>query len=171
MHLALSGELEVMARDKTIGNNTSNCHERWKRVFTNCFVKVDNEIGGKTGHEPVAPETVGSTAVVSLICSSHIIVANCGHSRAVLCRGKEPMAMALSVDHKPNREDEYARIEAAGGKVIQWNGHLVMVYGMSFVSDGFIIWDVMSNEEACDLARRRILMWHKKNSTVDRSNS
>ncbi|KAG5591196.1 hypothetical protein H5410_041710 [Solanum commersonii] len=33
--------------------------------------------------------------------------------------------MALSVDHKPNREDEYARIEAAGGKVIQWNGHRV----------------------------------------------
>ncbi|KAF2304322.1 hypothetical protein GH714_029899 [Hevea brasiliensis] len=26
---------------------------------------------------------------------------------------------------KPNREDEYARIEAAGGKVIQWNGHRV----------------------------------------------
>lgn len=28
-------------------------------------------------------------------------------------------------------------------------------------SDG--LWDVMTNEEACDLARRRILMWHKKN--------
>lgn len=26
---------------------------------------------------------------------------------------------------QPNREDEYARIEAAGGKVIQWNGHRV----------------------------------------------
>jgi len=31
----------------------------------------------------------------------------------------------LSVDHKPNREDEYARIEAEGGKVIQWNGYRV----------------------------------------------
>lgn len=29
-------------------------------------------------------------------------------------------------------------------------------------SDG--LWDVMSNEEACDLARRRIVMWHKKNA-------
>lgn len=27
-------------------------------------------------------------------------------------------------------------------------------------SDG--LWDVMTNEEACDIARRRILMWHKK---------
>lgn len=26
---------------------------------------------------------------------------------------------------QPNREDEHARIEAAGGKVIQWNGHRV----------------------------------------------
>jgi serine/threonine protein phosphatase PrpC len=36
--------------------------------------------------------------VVAIICSSHIIVANCGDSRAVLCRGKQPVP--LSVDHK-----------------------------------------------------------------------
>ena len=29
-------------------------------------------------------------------------------------------------------------------------------------SDG--LWDVMSNEEVCDAARRRILLWHKKNA-------
>lgn len=28
-------------------------------------------------------------------------------------------------------------------------------------SDG--LWDVITNEEACDVARRRILLWHKKN--------
>ncbi|KAL9313155.1 hypothetical protein ACSQ67_018607 [Phaseolus vulgaris] len=141
--------------------------------------------------DPVAPETVGSTAVVAVICSSHIVVSNCGDSRAVLCRGKEPMA--LSVDHKPNRPDEYARIDAAGGRVIQWNGHRVFgVLAMSrsigdrylkpwiipdpevkfvprakddecliLASDG--LWDVMTNEEVCDIARRRILLWHKKN--------
>jgi protein phosphatase 2C len=27
-------------------------------------------------------------------------------------------------------------------------------------SDG--LWDVITNEEACDVARRRILLWHKK---------
>lgn len=31
-------------------------------------------------------------------------------------------------------------------------------------SDG--LWDVMSNEEACDAARRRILLWHKKNGAT-----
>ncbi|KAL8239733.1 hypothetical protein R6Q59_016300 [Mikania micrantha] len=198
VHTALQEELEpLMASwggDESGIINNNNCQEMWKQAFANCFLKVDDEIGGKQGyHEPVAPETVGSTAVVALICSSHIVVSNCGDSRAVLCRGKE--AMALSVDHKPNREDEYARIEAAGGKVIQWNGHRVFgVLAMSrsigdrylkpwiipdpevtfiprakedecliLASDG--LWDVMSNEEACEIARKKILLWHKKNGS------
>uniref|UniRef100_A0A5B7ARS3 protein-serine/threonine phosphatase n=2 Tax=Davidia involucrata TaxID=16924 RepID=A0A5B7ARS3_DAVIN len=191
IHSALAEELEIVMASLSDGSIKDNCQERWKKAFTNCFLKVDAEVGGKPILEPVAPETVGSTAVVAVIFSSHIIVANCGDSRAVMCRGKEPMA--LSVDHKPNREDEYARIEAAGGKVIQWNGHRVFgVLAMSrsigdrylkpwiipnpevmfiprtkedecliLASDG--LWDVMTNEEVCDIARKRILLWHKKN--------
>lgn len=34
-------------------------------------------------------------------------------------------------------------------------------------SDG--LWDVMSNEEVCDAARKRILLWHKKNSDASSS--
>ncbi|CAK8568445.1 unnamed protein product [Lathyrus sativus] len=193
MHLALAEEVELFKEGLILGGPKDDCQDLWKKAFTNCFLKVDNEVGGKVNCEPVAPETVGSTAVVAIVCSSHIIVSNCGDSRAVLCRGKEPMA--LSVDHKPNRDDEYARIEAAGGKVIQWNGHRVFgVLAMSrsigdrylkpwiipepevtflprakddecliLASDG--LWDVMTNEEACDLARRRILLWHKKNGS------
>lgn len=83
----------------------------WEKAFTNCFQKVDDEVGGTVSRgivngdqsdmitsEPVAPETVGSTAVVALICSSHIVIANCGDSRAVLYRGKE--VITLSNDHK-----------------------------------------------------------------------
>ncbi|CAK7352878.1 unnamed protein product [Dovyalis caffra] len=194
IHSALSEEIEFVKNGLGDGSIKDSCQEQWKRAFTNCFLKVDAEVGGNASAEPVAAETVGSTAVVAVICSSHIIVANCGDSRAVLCRGKEPVA--LSVDHKPNREDEYARIEAAGGKVIQWNGHRVFgVLAMSrsigdrylkpwiipepevmfiprakedecliLASDG--LWDVMSNEEACDLARKRILVWHKKNGVT-----
>ncbi|KAL8498917.1 hypothetical protein ACS0TY_022037 [Phlomoides rotata] len=181
MHSALVEELETIFLND--GNSRDNCEEVWRRAFTKCFLKVDDEIGGK------APNTVGSTAVVALVCSSHIIVANSGDSRAVLCRGKQPIA--LSMDHKPNREDEYERIEAAGGKVIQWNGHRVFgVLAMSrsigdrylkpwiipdpevmvvpraredeclvLASDG--LWDVMTNEEVCDVARKRIQHWHK----------
>ncbi|KAK2445807.1 protein-serine/threonine phosphatase [Trifolium repens] len=193
MHLALAEEIELLKEDLIIGSTKDDCQDLWRKAFTTCFMKVDAEVGGKANCEPVAPETVGSTAVVAIVCSSHIIVSNCGDSRAVLCRGKEPLA--LSVDHKPNRDDEYARIEAAGGKVIQWNGHRVFgVLAMSrsigdrylkpwiipepevmflprakddecliLASDG--LWDVMTNEEACDLARRRILLWHKKNGS------
>ncbi|QCE16379.1 protein phosphatase 2C [Vigna unguiculata] len=191
MHLALAEEIESVREGLLVESTKDDCPDLWKKAFSSCFLKVDSEVGGDVNSDPVAPETVGSTAVVAVICSSHIVVSNCGDSRAVLCRGKEPMA--LSVDHKPNRPDEYARIEAAGGRVIQWNGHRVFgVLAMSrsigdrylkpwiipdpevmflprakdddcliLASDG--LWDVMTNEEVCDIARRRILLWHKKN--------
>ncbi|KAL6285430.1 hypothetical protein ACE6H2_009820 [Prunus campanulata] len=205
LHLALAEELGVIKDDLSDGTVGERQQMQWEKAFTNCFQRVDDEIEGKVSgniiksdseasFEPIAPETVGSTAVVALVCSSHIIVANCGDSRAVLCRGKQ--AITLSVDHKPNREDEYARIEAAGGKVIQWNGHRVFgVLAMSrsigdrylkpwiipepevmnvprarddecliLASDG--LWDVMTNEEVCEVARRRILLWHKKNGVT-----
>ncbi|KAK6264255.1 hypothetical protein QUC31_012388 [Theobroma cacao] len=205
IHVALAEEIGSIKDNLCDGTSMESRQVRWEKTFTSCFLKVDDEIGGNVNRgmiggdedasdasfEPVAPETVGSTAVVALVCSSHIVVANCGDSRAVLCRGKE--AMALSIDHKPNRDDEYARIEASGGKVIQWKGHRVFgVLAMSrsigdrylkpwiipepevmfipraredecliLASDG--LWDVISNEEACEVARRRILLWHKKN--------
>lgn len=98
IHSALAEEIETAKTGFSDGNVQDYCKELWTKVFTNCFLKVDAEVGGKASLEPVAPETVGSTAVVAIICSSHIIVANCGDSRAVLYRGKEPIA--LSVDHK-----------------------------------------------------------------------
>ncbi|AAF21151.1 protein phosphatase 2C (AtP2C-HA); 19519-17666 [Arabidopsis thaliana] len=201
LHFALAEEIERI-KDELCKRNTGEGRQvQWDKVFTSCFLTVDGEIEGKIGRavvgssdkvlEAVASETVGSTAVVALVCSSHIVVSNCGDSRAVLFRGKE--AMPLSVDHKPDREDEYARIENAGGKVIQWQGARVFgVLAMSrsigdrylkpyvipepevtfmprsredecliLASDG--LWDVMNNQEVCEIARRRILMWHKKN--------
>lgn len=105
MHMALVEELELLKDDMVDDSLRDTRHMQWERVFTSCFLKVDDEVGGKVSRssptytpDPVAPETVGSTAVVVVICSSHIIVANCGDSRAVLYRGKE--AIALSVDHK-----------------------------------------------------------------------
>ncbi|PWA42911.1 Protein phosphatase 2C [Artemisia annua] len=212
VHVALEEELKVKVYAQETINDTLQV--QWEKVFTKCFQKVDDEVGGriskrtleaqgdtfKVTSEPIAPETVGSTAVVAVINSSHIIVANCGDSRAVLYRGKG--VVVLSNDHKPNREDELARIEAAGGKVIQWNGHRVLgVLAMSrSIGDGYLkpciipdpevtytararedeclvlasdgLWDVMSNEEVCEVARKRILIWHKKNggNVTDKGN-
>src|SRR2546429_148880 len=107
MHLALAEEIESLCDV----NSRSSWQEKWKKAFSNCFLKVDAETGrsckttkssdtddSEVRSGPVAPETVGSTAVVTIVSPTYIIVGNCGDSRAVLCRGK--VAMPLSVDHK-----------------------------------------------------------------------
>ncbi|XLR58058.1 hypothetical protein S83_008730, partial [Arachis hypogaea] len=77
-------------------------------VLTVCkpaSVPVRAMLGNKKFEKNVDLESLhNSKNVVAAIYSSHIIVSNCGDSRAVLCHGKEPMA--LSVDHKPNRDDD-----------------------------------------------------------------
>ncbi len=50
-----------------------------------------------------------STACTCLVVGDHLLVANIGDSRAVICRGGE--AVALSIDQTPNRTDERKRIE------------------------------------------------------------
>ncbi|PNY06703.1 protein phosphatase 2C 16-like [Trifolium pratense] len=184
LHSVLVEEIEAQRLRLAETNGRNDWKDNWNKALSNCFQKVDDEI------EPVAPETAGSTAVVAILSQTHMIIANCGDSRAVLYRGKE--AIALSSDHKPNREDERARIEAAGGRVIHWKGYRVLgVLAMSrsigdrylkpwiipepevnivqrekndecliLASDG--LWDVITNEEACEVARKRILLWHKK---------
>lgn len=68
------------------------------------------------------PESQGCTAVVVVYLPptedapyGTLVTANCGDSRAVLCRGTE--AIALTEDHKPEMACEKERIEKAGGTV------------------------------------------------------
>jgi len=72
-----------------------------------------NTFGGKKS--AANPQWVGCTAVVCLVRSDVIIVANAGDSRAVLSRRRQ--AVPLSEDHKPNDPRERGRIEKAGGYV------------------------------------------------------
>jgi len=64
----------------------------------------------------------GSTALVTLLVgekslnTSHLVVANLGDSRALLCRAGKPVA--LTEDHKPTRKDEAVRVKEAGGHII-----------------------------------------------------
>jgi protein phosphatase 1L len=61
----------------------------------------------------------GSTVIFAVLDLAHdrLIVANAGDSRGVLSRSG--CADALSDDHKPDRPDERARVEAHGGMVQQ----------------------------------------------------
>jgi len=165
--------------------------ETVEAALTKAFHLTDEEFGEMGGYEHLA--LVGTTAVVTLIGSRMIYVANCGDSRAVLCRVGQ--AIPLSDDHKAAREDETARVEAAGGQILFWNG--VRVMGLLAVSraigdhslrpyviaepevtivnrttddevlimasDG--LWDVMSNQEACNLAKKCLLRARQRGST------
>lgn len=110
MHLALAEEMKIANEHFYNESKGYNWQEQWEKAFLKCFQKVDAEVGGvRIGNEgtadatepsleAIASDAVGSTAVVTVICSTHIIVANCGDSRAVLCRGK--VSVPLSIDHK-----------------------------------------------------------------------
>lgn len=54
----------------------------------------------------------GSTATIALITPNRVYVSNIGDSRTVICFGGKDYNM--SVDHKPNLEQEEERIKAAG---------------------------------------------------------
>lgn len=57
----------------------------------------------------------GCTAVIALIVGKDLYVANAGDSRCVVCRNGK--AIEMSLDHKPEDDEETKRIEKAGGKI------------------------------------------------------
>uniref|UniRef100_A0ACD5TDI9 Uncharacterized protein n=1 Tax=Avena sativa TaxID=4498 RepID=A0ACD5TDI9_AVESA len=129
MHVVLAEEL----RRRLLGGSAA-CPvadaRGWKEALEASFARVDGEVVGGAAAGPEADvdearsRTVGSTAVVAVVGRRRIVVANCGDSRAVLSRGG--VAVPLSTDHKPDRPDELQRVEAAGGRVINWNGSRVL---------------------------------------------
>ncbi|KAK3151160.1 hypothetical protein QOZ80_3AG0242490 [Eleusine coracana subsp. coracana] len=184
---------EIVAEEAAAAGNGDDA-ARWRSVMEKSYARMDSEAVGSRGNAGPAPPTcrcemqlpkcdhVGSTAVVAVVGPRHLVVANCGDSRAVLCSGG--VAIPLSSDHKPDRPDELERIQAAGGRVIFWDG--ARVFGMLAMSraigdsylkpfvisdpevrvverkdgeDEFLIlasdglWDVVSNEVACNVVR------------------
>ncbi|GLJ38301.1 hypothetical protein SUGI_0779750 [Cryptomeria japonica] len=164
-------------------------HATWRSIFSSGFLRMDDEAcfqtsgdGDERSSVVAPPCTDGSTAVVAVVGTDEIAIANCGDSRAVLARGGH--AIPLTLDHKPDRADEAARIEGGGGRVIFWNGYRVLgVLATSrSIGDGYLkpyviaepevtfssrciedeclilgsdgLWDVVSNETACEVARR-----------------
>ncbi|XP_073156103.1 probable protein phosphatase 2C 24 [Henckelia pumila] len=182
----------------------------WKKVMDRSFRRMDKEViawnqnvvddetpNCRCELKSPACEAVGSTAVVAVVTPDEIVVANCGDSRAVLCRNGK--AIPLSIDHKPDRPDELNRIQAAGGRVIFWEGARVLgVLAMSraigdnylkpyvtwepevtvikrteddecliLASDG--LWDVVSNDTACGVARMCLKNGHARNHRTETS--
>ncbi|XP_058099397.1 probable protein phosphatase 2C 24 [Magnolia sinica] len=190
-HVAMSckDKLHGMLAEE-LGNGDAS--KEWNDAMGRSFLRMDKEVAGDGRIPTMAAncrcelqtpqcDAVGSTAVVAVVTPEEIVVANCGDSRAVLCRKGKPVP--LSSDHKPDRPDELMRIQAAGGRVIYWDGPRVLgVLAMSraigdnylkpfvssepevtvtprspdddcliLASDG--LWDVVSNATACAIVR------------------
>lgn len=85
-------------------------HQKWQRAMERSFLRMDKEVTAwiqgavdaradcRCELQQPECEAVGSTAVVAVVTPDKIIVANCGDSRAVLCRKGKPVP--LSSDHK-----------------------------------------------------------------------
>ena len=119
---------------------------------------------------------VGCTACIAVIENTTLTVANIGDTRCVLCR--DGKAIRLTVDHKPNLPEETAYIQSKGGFVRDDRVGGMLAVSRSF-GDGFLgesvnptphfvqeqltaqdqfmilacdgVWDVISDQEACDI--------------------
>lgn len=58
----------------------------------------------------------GTTAVCAFVSPKGLFIANCGDSRAMLCRNGVPVFSTQ--DHKPGLPSERDRIVSAGGRVM-----------------------------------------------------
>lgn len=72
--------------------------KRWEVALRRAYGRADDALKDKA----LAPYSVGSTSLVVVVSPCQIIAANCGDSRAVLCRGTQ--AIPLTVDHKVSSE-------------------------------------------------------------------
>ncbi|KAJ1284586.1 hypothetical protein BS78_03G216100 [Paspalum vaginatum] len=183
IQVVLAEELARLGLGRRGGGAQGEEGARWREAMEACFARVDGQVCVMEMEMERNEEDhkVGTTAVVAVVGPRSIVVANCGDSRAVLCRAGVPVP--LSDDHKPERPDETERVESAGGYVLHWNGWRVWgvlstsraigdQYMKPFISaepevtvtdrtdkDEFLIlasdglWDVVPNDTACRVAR------------------
>ncbi|EGI60643.1 PPM1B phosphatase, partial [Pseudoatta argentina] len=89
------------------------------------FLRLDDEMRDLPAMS-AGMDKSGSTAVCAFISPKNIYIANCGDSRAVLCRSGTPVFSTR--DHKPVLPAEKERIQNAGGSVMiqRVNGSLAV---------------------------------------------
>jgi protein phosphatase 2C len=91
------------------------------QALFNTFVRLDADLSIEDGF------MTGTTAVVILKHATHLWVANCGDSRAIL--NNATSCFPITDDHKPDRKDEKARIEKSGGFIQKTLGDVWRVNG------------------------------------------
>ncbi|KAM7467205.1 hypothetical protein LguiB_014767 [Lonicera macranthoides] len=101
--------------DATLLEKLENSHRK-------AFLLADQALANKR----TVRDSCGTTALTALVLGSHLLVANAGDCRAVLCRKGVPVQM--SQDHKATYLPEQRRVEELGGfiKYEYFNGELAV---------------------------------------------
>ncbi|KAG8376129.1 hypothetical protein BUALT_Bualt09G0031200 [Buddleja alternifolia] len=105
--------------------------------ITKATIFSDQNLPSKFIQEAVKKNLAsGTTAVIALLVDNQILVANVGDSKALLCSKDAQSSqnggslhlssIELTRDHNALISEERARIEAAGGFIIDWDVPLVM---------------------------------------------
>lgn len=108
------------------GNDQSNVYlEKVKISIREGFLQLDEKMRALP-EVASGQDKSGSTAVCCLTSPTHLFIANCGDSRAVLSRNGQ--AYISTQDHKPIIPAEKERIQNAGGSVMieRVNGSLAV---------------------------------------------
>ncbi|MQM07762.1 hypothetical protein Taro_040602, partial [Colocasia esculenta] len=89
----------------------------WQASFCKAYKEMDEELDHRA---PIDCICSGTTAVSIVKQKDHLIIANLGDSRAVLCTrddANQPVPLQLTVDLKPNLPGEAKRITSCQGRV------------------------------------------------------
>ena len=118
-HGEAGDKVSVFFRDRFVGLvfNDKNFPEQMERSMVRHFAGLEAQL---LKEPSVDTEFSGTTAVVGVIQDDILKVANIGDSRLIigtLAQDNSMAAVEVSIDHKPDRPDEEARIKKKGGRV------------------------------------------------------
>lgn len=99
--------------EKMFKLNSNKVVERIKKAIRQGFLDIDQKMRDLPEIKNREQIDSGSTAIICLITPTHIFIANCGDSRAILVSDNR-LAFA-SKDHLLNSSNEEDRIKRAGG--------------------------------------------------------
>ncbi|KAL6905993.1 hypothetical protein ACP4OV_003594 [Aristida adscensionis] len=118
-----SSNTDLDSFDKSDSTSSSDASDEsqllstWKNIFVKTFEDVDEEL---RQHSEIDSICSGTTAVTVVRQGEHLIIANLGDSRAVLCTRdskNRPIPVQLTTDLKPDLPSEAARILSCKGRV------------------------------------------------------
>ncbi|KAG6539204.1 probable protein phosphatase 2C 73 [Zingiber officinale] len=112
----LQSQLKRLMNDDS-NLDTETWFPKWKAIFVNAFEEVDKELHA---HPMIDCICSGSTAVTIIKQREHLVIANLGDSRAVICTRDNKnhiVPVQLTVDQKPNIPSEAERIRHCRGRI------------------------------------------------------